>query len=303
MSSTPFVSVVMNGFNSAEYLQEAIDSLLAQTFTDWEMVFWDNQSEDATAAIVQAVTDSRVRFHCSDRRMSLAEGRNEAIARTSGRWIAFLDCDDRWSNDKLARQIERLSAAASDKVGLVYARTMSFSARGPEGETTYRYTGRPLPEGNIIKLMLTEGNLIPIVSALVRREAFDAVGPIPLHYTFAEDYFLFTAIAERYEVLCVQEACCEYRVHPNSATARNKIASHVEGLAVLEHFSRHLEPAALRRRRAIYGTLLGLELMRHSGKRLQGLLHLMRHGSLTFLVGGMCRTFVRRFLLGRRPFS
>ena len=80
----PLVSVVMNGFNSARYLSEAIASLRAQTYERWELVFWDNRSEDKSAAIVRACDDPRIRFHCAPRRMSLAEGRNAAIAQAHG---------------------------------------------------------------------------------------------------------------------------------------------------------------------------------------------------------------------------
>ena len=83
MPSTPFISIVMNGYNSAAYLQEALDSALAQTFTDWELIFWDNQSEDDSERIVRATGDARIHFYCAPRRMSLGEGRNEAIARTT----------------------------------------------------------------------------------------------------------------------------------------------------------------------------------------------------------------------------
>lgn len=303
MSRAPFVSIVMNGFNSAAYLQEALDSVLAQTFSDWELIFWDNQSTDDSERIVRSVGDPRIRFYGAPRRMTLAEGRNEAIAITSGDWIAFLDCDDRWTRDKLARQVERLREHGSARIGIVYARTLSFSARGPEGETIYRYTGRQLPEGWIVRQLLLEGNLIPIVSAMVSREAVATVGPIPAEFTFAEDYYLFTAIAERFEVLCVQAPCCEYRVHPDSATARNKLTGHREGLAVVERFAHLLAPAELRRRRAIYGTLIGIEMARSDGKLVAGIVHGFRHGSLRFLLQGLARTFVRRWILRRRPYS
>lgn len=303
MASAPLVSVVMNGFNSVAYLDEALDSLRAQTFRDWELVFWDNQSDDATESVVCGVGDPRIHFHRAPQRMSLAEGRNEAMARARGVWIAFLDCDDRWTPDKLARQLERQRSHDGRPLGIVYGRTLSFSARGPEGETTYRYTGRALPEGRIVRRLLLEGNLIPISSALVSREAIDAVGPIPGEYTFAEDYYLFTAIAERFDVLCVQQPCCDYRVHPDSATARNKLAGHREALLVLERFRHLLTATELRARRAVYGTLTGIELARSKETRWAGIVHIFKCGSLSFLVAGFVRTMVRRMILRQRPYS
>lgn len=290
----------MNGYNTARYLREAIESALAQTYPRFEIEYYDNGSGDDSEDIVASYRDPRIRMRRAPRPLPLAEGRNEAIRGSRGEWIAFLDCDDLWAPDKLERQVERL-ASRPEGVGLVYARTMSFSSRGDEGETTYRYEGRPLPEGDVLRALLLEGNLVPIVSALVSRAAFDAVGGIPAHLTFAEDYWLFTAIAERYRVLCVQDVLCRYRVHPGSATYRNKLASHREALEVLEHFGARLDPRDLAARRRVYHTLIGIETIRAGGLA-RGVRDIVARGSLPFLVRGAASTLARR-LSGSRPFS
>lgn len=301
-SAAPLVSVVMNGFNSARYLKEAIDSVRAQTYRNWEIEFFDNRSEDDTQAIVLGYGDPRIRLRVAPRRVALAEGRNQAIAGARGAWLAFLDCDDLWAPEKLERQLALAAADREGDVGLVYARTMSFSARGDEGETTYRYEGRALPEGRILRPLLLEGNLVPIVSALVSREAWQACGPIPPHLTFAEDYWLFVAVAARFRARCVQEVSCRYRVHEHSATYGNKLASHREALAVLEEWGGALEPAALAARRRVYRTLIGLESLRSGGAIAEGLAQIFLHGSPAFLVRGSLSTIARR-ARGRRPYS
>ena len=300
-AAKPLVSVIMNGFNSARYLAAAIQSVLAQSYAHWELVFWDNCSEDESEQIVRAVHDPRIRFYRAPRRMTLAEGRNAAIAQARGAWLAFLDCDDLWAPDKLSRQLERLANDSGGGVGLIYARTLSFSASGPEGETTYRYEGRLLPQGRILRHLLLEGNLIPMVSALVSREAYDHVGGIPNQFTFAEDYWLFVAVAEQYRALCVQDPCCWYRVHEQSATYGNKLASHVESLAVLEQWGHALEPRELRSRRAVYHTLIGVEIIRSQGKVAAGIKEILLRGSLTFLLRGAISHWLRHFIMRRRP--
>ena len=290
----------MNGFNTARYLREAIDSVRAQTYPHWEIEYYDNLSDDNSEDIVRSYGDPRIRLRRAPRRLPLAEGRNEAIGGARGEWIAFLDCDDLWMPQKLERQLSRL--AESPGAGLAYARTMSFSARGDEGETTYRYAGRALPEGDILRPLLLEGNLVPIVSALVSREAFDAIGGrIPPHLTFAEDYWLFTAIAARYPVVCVQDIVCRYRVHEASATYRNKLASHREALEVLERWSDRLSPSELAARRAAYHTLIGIETVR-AGRGAEGLREIATQGSVAFLVRGAFSHFLRR-ARGMRPYS
>jgi glycosyltransferase involved in cell wall biosynthesis len=301
-SCMPLVSVVMNGFNSARYLREAISSVLAQTYAHWELEFFDNLSDDDSEAIVRSFEDPRIRFRRAPRRLTLADGRNAAVQGSRGEWIAFLDCDDVWLPQKLERQVERLREPGAGDVGMVYARTVSFSARGEEGETTYRYAGRALPEGRILQDLLREGNIVPIVSALVSRRAFDACGGIPGHLTFAEDYWLFSAIAERYRVLCVQEVLCRYRVHEQSATYRNKLASHREALEVLEAWGSHLPAEELAARRRVYHTLIGIERVR-AGTLREGLREILVQGSAAFLVRGAASHALRRLVRRQRPYS
>lgn len=300
-NARPLVSVVMNGFNTARYLREAIDSVRAQTYPCWEIEYYDNLSADDSEDIVASFRDPRIRMHRAPRRLTLAEGRNEVIRLSRGEWIAFLDCDDEWLPDKLERQIARVAEDRIGNVGMVYARTMSFTARGDSGETSYRYVGRPLPEGDILRALLLEGNIVPIASAMVSRAACNAVGSIPSHLTFAEDYWLFTAIAARYRVLCVQDVLCRYRVHDGAATRHNKLASHREALEVLEHWTGRVAPAELAARRRVYHTLIGIELVR-AGRRLEGLREIAARGSVAFLTRGAMSTFMRR-ARGKRPYS
>lgn len=299
----PLVSVIMNGFNSARYLKEAVETVLSQTYDRWEIVFWDNCSDDGSESIMAGFDDPRIRIFRAPHRMTLARGRNEAIARARGSWIAFLDCDDLWLPDKLRRQVQCIHAGANGEPGLVYGRTRSFSERGDEGETVYRYTGRQLPEGDILRTLLLEGNLVPIVSAMVSRHAYDAIGGIPDHLTFAEDYWLFVAIASRFRAACIQEVCCRYRVHQGSATYRNKLASHEEALSVLRHWGGALAPAELRRREAVYHTLIGIEKLRAGAGLMSGLADIVLRGSPMFLLRGAISTGHRTFVRRRRPFA
>jgi glycosyltransferase involved in cell wall biosynthesis len=300
---TPLISVVMNGYNSEKYLREAIDSVLNQTWTNWEIVFWDNCSEDRTLDIVESYQDSRIHFYCAPCLMPLSTGRNEAIQRCEGEWIAFLDCDDIWLSEKLEKQINLLEGSSKNNIGLIYARTLSFSESGDEGEAIYKYHNRSLPSGNIFQALLSEGNLVPIVSALVSKQAVNRVGAIPEIYTFAEDYWLFVSIAAHYEVLCVQEICCRYRVHSGSATFKNKLKSHQEALAIVQLWQESIEPKKYNKRCAEYHTLIGIERIRLKGMRVRGFREIIEKGSLLFLMRGAITTLYRYWFKRQRPYS
>ena len=104
----PVVSVLINCFNGEEYVAEAIDSVYAQTYPNWEIVFWDNASTDRTSEIVGAY-DSRLRYFRSSELTPLHTARNLAISQCEGQAVAFLDADDIWLADKLERQMELFS--------------------------------------------------------------------------------------------------------------------------------------------------------------------------------------------------
>ncbi len=105
MSDKPLVSVIMNCFNSDQFLREAIDSVYAQTFTDWEIIFWDNASTDRSGEIAQSY-DARLKYFRADKTVSLYAARNKALEQCRGGYVAFLDCDDLWVDIKLEKQLQ-----------------------------------------------------------------------------------------------------------------------------------------------------------------------------------------------------
>lgn len=109
MDFPPLVSVVMPCYNAEQYIAQAISSVIAQTYTDWELIIVDDCSTDSTTAIVKTycnITDKIHLFECNSNSGGPAKPRNMAIDRAKGVYIAFLDADDFWLNDKLAKQIE-----------------------------------------------------------------------------------------------------------------------------------------------------------------------------------------------------
>ena len=100
----PIVSVVMNCLNCEDYVGEAIESVYAQTFMDWEIIFWDNNSIDKSAKIAKSF-DSRLKYYKSNSTDLLGQARNKALNCCTGKYIAFLDCDDLWLPKKLEKQI------------------------------------------------------------------------------------------------------------------------------------------------------------------------------------------------------
>lgn len=100
------VSIVMPSYNTAQYITDSIESVLSQTYTNWELIIVDDCSTDNTDEIIKRyLSDDRIRYLKNDRNSGAAVSRNYALREAKGRWIAFLDSDDTWHPEKLERQI------------------------------------------------------------------------------------------------------------------------------------------------------------------------------------------------------
>lgn len=100
------VSIIMPSYNTAGFIRESIDSVLSQTYTNWELIIVDDCSTDNTDEVVAEYSDERIRYLKNEKNSGAAVSRNYALREARGKWIAFLDSDDLWSSDKLEKQID-----------------------------------------------------------------------------------------------------------------------------------------------------------------------------------------------------
>lgn len=208
----PRVSVIMNCLNGDRYLREALDSVEAQTLTDWEIVFWDNGSTDSSAAIAQSY-GPRVRYFYAAETTTLGAARNLAVKQARGDYIAFLDCDDRWYPDTLARLVTALEAHG---VSLCYG-----------GVTEVDGNGRPLRtvtpaarSGMLLPALLRQFD-INVPAVLLRRVALERTGlAFDPMITASEEYCLFMQLAVTEPIRAIAEPVAYYRVHDASLTNR-----------------------------------------------------------------------------------
>src|SRR5579872_5126942 len=105
----PKVTVIMNCLNGENFVRQAIQSVYDQTYKDWEIVFWDNASTDATAAIAKSFSDGRLRYFRSEKTVPLGQARQWALTEARGDWVAILDHDDALLPHRLERQIAELN--------------------------------------------------------------------------------------------------------------------------------------------------------------------------------------------------
>ena len=278
----PAVSIIMNVFNGAATLRAALQSALAQTFADWELIAWDDCSTDNSAAIIAEFTDPRVHYFLAPQQTPLGQARDSAIHHAQGEWLAFLDQDDLWLPRKLELQ---LALAASPDVGLVYGRTICFSSGGGRHDYDPFHEFGRLPSGDITAELLAKGCFVAMSSALLRRSAVLETGGIPAHIHIAPDYFLYLAVCNKYSARAVQDVVCRYRSHAESMTSVYRRESLAETLQLLDDRHEHLSPDAFVRRRAHLSTTLAVEELRHRNSFAQGVRRLVKDGSLLWLAG------------------
>lgn len=203
------ISIIMNCYNGEKYLREAIDSIYAQTYQDWEIIFWDNCSSDQSAQIALSYTDGRLKYFRANVNAPLSTARNLAVKKVVGNWIAFLDVDDLWYPQKLERQ---LAAMEGSEYALCYAGIREIN-----------------PDGNIIREVLpayasgwmVEHQLqhydINMVTPFLRRSFLDQ-----FQMNFEEgltcyaDQNLFVRMAAKAPVCAIPEILGVWRISPGS---------------------------------------------------------------------------------------
>lgn len=212
----PLVSVIMNCFNGEKYLREAIDSVVAQTYRNWELIFWDNQSTDHSAAIVKSYTDPKIKYFYAPKHTMLYEGRNFAIEKASGDFIAFLDVDDWWISTKLECQIPLFSDLA---VGLVGG---NFWIENEQKASRWKAHERPAPTGWVLDELL-KSYYIGLLTLVIRRAALIQLDYVcDPRFHIIGDFDLAVRLTLEWKLAYVQEPVAHYRLHGSNETGRHR---------------------------------------------------------------------------------
>lgn len=208
------ISILMNCYNGEKYLRQAIESVIAQDYTDWELIFWDNQSTDQSAAIAKSYNDDRIKYYYAPTHEPLHRARIAAFEKAQCPWIGFLDTDDYWLPGKLTAQMQIVNDAGArrEEVVLVYGRS-----RQRQELEACEIDVEPLPGGRIYSSLL-KWNFISLPTVIVRREGILGAGGIHPFIRLAGDYYLWLKIARKYPVHCSNEVLAVYRIHGQNLT-------------------------------------------------------------------------------------
>jgi glycosyltransferase involved in cell wall biosynthesis len=226
-STIPRVSVVIPTYNYARYVPEAVDSVLAQSFEELEVIVVDDGSTDKTAEILRSFGEQirNIRQeHCG-----LSAARNTGIRAARGQYVAFLDSDDLWLPEKVSLQIARLDA--EPEVGLVYCETLLFDDSAPATLILHSYWASH-PSGRILPWLVRQ-NVIPSPTPIVRRELFERVGLFDETLRACEDWDMWIRIGRVCEIAYVNRVLAKYRRHQENMSLDSERLM-TNGLRVLE---------------------------------------------------------------------
>lgn len=212
------VSIIVPAFKAQATIGATIDSVIAQTYSEWEMLIADDCSPDDTRAVIKewAARDSRIRLIKLPTNSGPATARNAALSAAQGRWIAFLDSDDLWLPEKLARS---LAFAQRQGAALIYT---GFRRIDINGHRTGQYI--PVPQQLTYRQLL--GNTIIATSTVLidRRQA----GAVRMELVYYDDFVCWLSILKRgLTAHGLNEDLMRYRVMPKSVS-RNKRRSAAE---------------------------------------------------------------------------
>jgi len=220
------VGVVLPVLNGAGFVEEAVDSVLAQSHDDLELVVVDDGSTDETAELVTAYDDPRLTLVEQDQRAGVAASRNRGVDTVAGDVLAFIDHDDVWHTDKLARHLATHDETAAD---LVYSDVRNITADGEILTTEAKPDPRPVGEPLVRQLFFGGGSVITTPSSVtIRRAAWTAIGGQDPAYHQSSDVDLYVRLAGGHPFARVSDPLVDRRLHEGNRSAdyRGRYRSH-----------------------------------------------------------------------------
>lgn len=261
-------SVIIPTYNSSEYISEAINSVLLQTYNELEIIVIDDGSTDMTEETIKKIRDNRIRYIKSEKQGNYF-ARNMGIQKSRGDYIAFLDADDIWLKDKLKKQIDVFNK--DNDVGLCCTDHYIFFD-GKKSDTyadiLHSFSRDLLPHAKFIERLLME-NIIITSSVVVRKSCFEHLGVFDTAYQNAMDYDMWLRVILNYKAYYIKDRCLLKRKHVlnisknkiNTLSALlyifTKVKSYIEGTQFFD--ARHKELVEKKMRKTMYD--LGLEYL------------------------------------------
>lgn len=232
------VTVVMPAYNAAQYLPETIESVLAQTFKNFELLIIENGSTDNTVEVAYQYSqqDKRVKIFSNGKSSGVSAARNKGIQLAVGKVFAFIDADDQWLPNKLTSHLEHLNLDTN--LGVSFGRVEFLS---PDGKPTRQFCNNRLSDIQP-QHFLYENPTITASNLVVRREVFEQLGGFEESMRYSEDmeFLLRVACSNRWKIEGLNEVLTRYRTSPKGLSSN--LHGMEEGWNLLVDRAKHYAP-------------------------------------------------------------
>ncbi len=230
------VSVILPSYNHEEFISEAIESVLNQTFRDFEFIIIDDHSKDKSPEIIKKYQekDNRIKACFHKENKGIARTQNECINMAKGKFIAFFNSDDVWDKNKLKKQLEVLEGD-ENLVVWTEGEIIDGQSKSLGMKFTQKFGGlRAKKSGNIF-LNLLRGNFLFFSSIILKRENFENLRFTP-QLRFHSDYKYESSLAEKYKFYFINEPLAKYRVHRDNTIDSDIEQIYKEKILIFEYF-------------------------------------------------------------------
>ena len=209
------VSIVINCFNGEKYLNKTLNSVIAQTYKDFEVIFFDNCSTDQSSKIFKSYKDIRLKYFKTNNTISLYKSRNLALKKCNGDFICFLDADDWWDKNFLKSRIKFFES--SKEYGFAFSNCYHYFEKNKKYK---KFLNIKLPSGNILndllKFYFVKLSTIIIKKRLIRKYRFNSI------YNIIGDFDFIIRISEKYKGMAFQDFLSNIRIHKDNFTHNNR---------------------------------------------------------------------------------
>jgi len=228
MSENPLVSVVIATYNMAQHLPSAVQSILAQTYENIELLIIDDGSSDNTQNVLEPfLKDSRAIYRRQENK-GQAAAKNHGVFEAKGKYIAFLDADDMWVSEKLELQIPVFSK--SKAIGIVYAKVMCINESGEH----IGIASNNMLRGRLSSQLFVRNN-IGFGTSVVKKECFERLGGFNESIRMGIDYDLWLRFSTQYEFDYVDSPLLYYRIWPGQMSNNCK-GRYLNGIQIMKNF-------------------------------------------------------------------
>lgn len=224
------LTVLMPVYNGERFLREAIDSILQQTYGDFEFLIIDDNSRDASRDIISSYKDSRIKYIHNEKNKGQMQTLNAGFYFSQGRYIARTDQDDISLPQRLEKEMELLERDKT--LGLVFSDSFIMDSSGKRSNKTFFDISKPSSSNAFEQLLKV--NFIPVNTVVFRKSLLKKTGFLKEEYRIASEYDLFLRIACNHKILFIDESLAEYRIHSDNSS-KNTEQAITEAISILKN--------------------------------------------------------------------